>query len=133
MAGDSAISLLSPFKFTQSHCLVAKTNRSRQRLRRVSRLVFPEPGLSQFDYLTMFCDVSFFSTAIIVGILVGTLFWQTDSHISKISALFQSMFYACVAQMVSVTRQFPERSIYYKHQGNFYFLGVFANLSPRKY
>lgn len=31
------------------------------------------------------------------------------------------MFYACVAQMVSVTRQFPERSIYYKHQdGNFF-------------
>lgn len=37
------------------------------------------------------------------------------------SILFQSMFYACVAQMGAISRQFPDRSIYYKHQdANFF-------------
>jgi len=57
----------------------------------------------------------------IVGILVGTLFWQTDSSASKVSVLFQSMFYACTAQMVAIGRQFSDRSIFYKHQdANFF-------------
>jgi len=49
------------------------------------------------------------------------MFWQTELQSSKVSALFQSMFFSCVAQMGFVTRQFPERSIFYKHQdANFF-------------
>jgi ABC-2 type transporter len=59
--------------------------------------------------------------AIIVGTLVGTLFWQTTSPQSIVSAMFQSMFYASISQMVAIGKQFPERSIFYKHQdANFF-------------
>lgn len=59
--------------------------------------------------------------AVIVGIVAGTLFWQTESVNSIISILFQSMFYACVAQMTAVVKQFPSRSIYYKQaDANFF-------------
>jgi ABC-2 type transporter len=59
--------------------------------------------------------------AVIVGIIVGTLFWQTDQSLSILSVLFQSMFYACISQMTSISKQFPERSIFYKHQdANFF-------------
>jgi ABC-2 type transporter len=56
-----------------------------------------------------------------IGILAGTLFWQAQDANSIIAILFQSMFYACVAQMGAITRQFPDRSIYYKQQdANFF-------------
>lgn len=49
-----------------------------------------------------------------MGVVAGTLFWQTDDVNNIISILFQSMFYACIAQMTLVVRQFPARSIFYK-------------------
>lgn len=56
-----------------------------------------------------------------MGVVAGTLFWQTDSPGSIVSIIFQSMFYAAIAQMGMITKQFPFRSIFYKHQdANFF-------------
>jgi hypothetical protein len=59
--------------------------------------------------------------AIIMGVVAGTLFWQTDDPNSIVSIIFQSMFYAALAQMTLITKQFPFRSIFYKQQdANFF-------------
>jgi len=57
-----------------------------------------------------------------MGLVAGTLFWQQgDNPNSVIAILFQSMFFSCVGAMVLITKQFPARSIYYKHQdANFF-------------
>lgn len=60
--------------------------------------------------------------AVVMGIIVGTLFWHaSDNPNSVMSILFQVMFYVAIAQMTTVIKQFPDRSIYYKHQdANFF-------------
>ena len=56
-----------------------------------------------------------------MGVVAGTLFWQTDDPASIVAIIFQSMFYSALAQMQLVTKQFPFRSIFYKHQdANFF-------------
>ena len=56
-----------------------------------------------------------------MGIVAGTLFWQTENTNSIISIIFQSMFYSALAQMTLITKQFPFRSIFYKQQdANFF-------------
>jgi ABC-type multidrug transport system ATPase subunit len=59
--------------------------------------------------------------SLIMGIVAGTLFWQSDSPNSIVSILFQSMFYSCVGAMTSIVKQFAERPIFYKQQdANFF-------------
>ena len=56
-----------------------------------------------------------------MGVVAGTLFWQTNEPASIVAIIFQSMFYSALAQMVLITKQFPFRSIFYKHQdANFF-------------
>jgi len=56
-----------------------------------------------------------------MGIVVGTLFWQQTSVGAIIGVLFQSLMFMLIGAMLLVVKQFPERSIYYKHQdANFF-------------
>lgn len=67
-------------------------------------------------------DLTFFTPGCIMGVVSGTVFFQSsDNPQNIVSVLFQSMFFGVVGAMVSVVRQFPERSIFYKHQdANFF-------------
>lgn len=59
----------------------------------------------------------------IMGVVVGTLFFQQggDSPLSIMGVLFQSMFFCAVTAMGNIVKQFPDRSIFYKHQdANFF-------------
>lgn len=57
-----------------------------------------------------------------MGIVVGTVFYQGASKASNVFSLaFQSMFYVTISAMVLIIKQFPARSIFYKHQdANFF-------------
>jgi ABC-2 type transporter len=52
----------------------------------------------------------------IMGIVVGTLFYQNDSPQDLMGVLFQSVFFCSLGAMLIVVAQFPARSIFYKHQ-----------------
>ena len=52
----------------------------------------------------------------IMGIVVGTLFYQNESPQDLMGVLFQSLFYCSLGAMLLVVAQFPARSIFYKHQ-----------------
>jgi ABC-type multidrug transport system ATPase subunit len=52
----------------------------------------------------------------IMGIIVGTLFFQSKSPQDLVGVIFQSMFYAAIGAMTLVVTQFPARSIFYKQQ-----------------
>jgi ABC-type multidrug transport system ATPase subunit len=52
----------------------------------------------------------------IMGILVGTLFYQNKSPQDLLGVLFQSVFYCSLSAMLLIVSQFPARSIFYKHQ-----------------
>lgn len=68
----------------------------------------------------MICT-SYTETGIVMGIVVGTLFWQQTEPGAIIGALFQSAMFCVIGAMLLVVKQFPERSIYYKHQdANFF-------------
>lgn len=55
---------------------------------------------------------------LIMGVVVGTLFFQQGgkSAGSVMGVLFQSMFFCAIAAMIAVPGQFPNRSVFYKHQ-----------------
>ncbi len=58
---------------------------------------------------------------LIMGTLVGTLYFQLDDLQSVVGILFQSVFFVIVGGMTSVIKQFPARSIFYKQQdANFF-------------
>jgi energy-coupling factor transporter ATP-binding protein EcfA2 len=52
----------------------------------------------------------------IMGIVVGTLFYQNKSPQDLMGVLFQSVFFCSLGAMLLVVAQFPARSIFYKHQ-----------------
>jgi ABC-type multidrug transport system ATPase subunit len=52
----------------------------------------------------------------IMGIIVGTLFFQSTSPQDLLGVIFQSMFYMAISAMNLVVSQFPARSIFYKQQ-----------------
>jgi hypothetical protein len=53
---------------------------------------------------------------------LGTLFWQSsDTPNSIVGVLFQSLLFVVIGAMTTVIKQFPNRSIFYKHQdANFF-------------
>lgn len=52
-----------------------------------------------------------------MGVIVGTLFFQSTYDPSNVfSVAFQSMFYSVISAMVLLRKQFPDRSMLYKHQ-----------------
>jgi len=52
-----------------------------------------------------------------MGVIVGTLFYQSTYDPSNVfSIAFQSMFYSVISAMVLLRKQFPDRSMLYKHQ-----------------
>lgn len=58
---------------------------------------------------------------VIMGTIVGTLYFQLDDLQSVVGILFQSVFFVIVGGMTSVIKQFPARSIFYKQQdANFF-------------
>ena len=52
----------------------------------------------------------------VMGIVVGTLFFQNESPQDLMGVLFQSVFFCSLSAMLLVVAQFPARSIFYKHQ-----------------
>jgi ABC-type multidrug transport system ATPase subunit len=52
----------------------------------------------------------------IMGVIVGTLFFQSDSPQDLVGVIFQSMFFSAIGAMTLVVTQFPARSIFYKQQ-----------------
>lgn len=60
--------------------------------------------------------------AMILGVVIGTLFWQVEDNPGGIVGVqFQSMFTAVIGAMLLIIKQFPERSIFYKQQdANFF-------------
>ena len=59
--------------------------------------------------------------SIAVGVIAGTMYWQTDQSVSVVGVLFQSMFVCVVSAMLSIVSQFPYRSIFYKQQDSNFF------------
>ncbi|GAX16151.1 hypothetical protein FisN_3Hh368 [Fistulifera solaris] len=58
---------------------------------------------------------------VIMGTIVGTLYFQLSDIQSVVGVLFQSVFFVIVGGMTSVIKQFPARSIFYKQQdANFF-------------
>ena len=57
-----------------------------------------------------------------MGVVVGTLFFQASGNpTSVVSAIFQSLFFSIISAMTVIVKQFPTRSIFYKHQdANFF-------------
>uniref|UniRef100_A0A7S3PDN2 ABC transporter domain-containing protein n=1 Tax=Amphora coffeiformis TaxID=265554 RepID=A0A7S3PDN2_9STRA len=56
-----------------------------------------------------------------VGVIAGTMYWQTTDSVSVVGVLFQSMFVCVISAMLNVAKQFPDRSIFYKQQdANFF-------------
>jgi len=57
-----------------------------------------------------------------MGTIVGTVFFQSTGNDRNVfSVLFQTLFYIAISAMVLLKRQFPARSIFYKHQdANFF-------------
>lgn len=62
-----------------------------------------------------------FSPGLIMGVVVGSLFFQQSNPNAIIGVLFQSAMYCTIGAMLLVVKQFPDRSIYYKQQdANFF-------------
>jgi len=59
--------------------------------------------------------------SIAVGVVAGTMYWQSSDEVSIVGVLFQSMFYCVINAMLSVVNQFPARSMFYKQQNANFF------------
>ena len=57
----------------------------------------------------------------IMGIVVGTLYFQSSSPQDLVGAIFQTMFFSAIGAMSPVMAQFPARSIFYKQQDAHFF------------
>lgn len=58
---------------------------------------------------------------LIMGIIVGTVFWQTDDPQTFMGVVFQCVFFISMGAMLKVAPQIDTRGIFYKEQdANFY-------------
>lgn len=58
---------------------------------------------------------------LVMGTIVGTLYFQLDDLQSVVGILFQSVFFVIITGMTTVIKQFPARSVFYKQQdANFF-------------
>ena len=56
---------------------------------------------------------------LIMGIIVGTVFWQTDDPQTMMGVIFQSVFFISMGAMLKVAPQIDTRGIFYKEQVRF--------------
>jgi ABC-type multidrug transport system ATPase subunit/ABC-type multidrug transport system permease subunit len=58
---------------------------------------------------------------VFMGLVVGTVFWQTDDPQTVMGVIFQSVFFISMGSMLKVAPQITSRGIFYKEQdANFY-------------
>ena len=58
---------------------------------------------------------------IVMGVIVGTVFWQTPASSAIFGVLFQTLLMMTLGAMLATPQQVDKRSIFYKHQdGNFF-------------
>lgn len=64
---------------------------------------------------------------LLMGLIVGTVFWQTPDVSSRMGVVFQSVFFISMGAMLKVAPQIDTRGIFYKEQdANFYPVSCFS-------